>query len=318
MDKLLLDHQVTATLTKPKLPLQLVVYFIIININVFVFIFAGSGKSTYCKKMADFLKKLDRKVSIVNLDPANENMPYEASIDVMDLIKVEEAMQQFGLGPNGALMYCIETLEKNFDWLVCQIEKQDSNYFIFDCPGQVELYTHHCSVRNMLQILEGNSMRLCVVHLIDSHFCSDPHKYISALLLSLNTMLQIGLPHVNLLSKADQFQQFKSKLLFNLEFYTDVLNLKYLLDALDDCEMQKYKKLNHAIVSMIDDYSLVSFHALDASRTESLIRVKNVIDKANGYAFSTAEETSINTLLATAMGAQPETERIQHEVEPYF
>lgn len=268
--------------------------------------------------MYDFLKQLNRKVTVVNLDPANENMPYEASIDVMKLITVEEVMESMSLGPNGALMYCIEFLETNYEWLEERLKGSEFNYFLFDCPGQVELYTHHQSTRNIFAKLETQGFHLCAVHLVDSHFCSEPHKYISALLLSLSTMLQIGLPHVNLLSKADQLKEFGSKLLFNLDYYTDVLDLKYLLEALDDTErMQKYRKLNHAIVSMIEDYALVTFTPLDVNRSESLVNVKNVIDKANGYAFSASEETTINTLLATAMGAKSETERMEQNTEPY-
>lgn len=268
--------------------------------------------------MYDFLKQLNRKVTIVNLDPANENMPYEASIDVMKLITVDEVMDSMSLGPNGALMYCIEFLETNFEWLEEGLKDSEFNYFLFDCPGQVELYTHHQSTRNIFAKLETQGFHLCAVHLVDSHFCSEPHKYISALLLSLSTMLQIGLPHVNVLSKADQLKEFGEKLLFGLDYYTDVLDLKYLLEALDDTErMQKYRKLNHAIVSMIEDYALVTFTPLDANRNESLVNVKNLIDKANGYAFSASEETTINTLLATAMGAKCETDRMEQNVEPY-
>ncbi len=36
----------------------------------------GSGKTTFCEGMSQFLKSLGREVAIVNLDPANENMPY--------------------------------------------------------------------------------------------------------------------------------------------------------------------------------------------------------------------------------------------------
>lgn len=63
--------------------------------------------------------------------------------------------------------------------------------------------------------------RLAAVHLVDAHLCSDPAKYISALLLSLSTMLHLELPHVNLLSKIDLIQQY-GKLHFKLDFYTEV------------------------------------------------------------------------------------------------
>lgn len=279
----------------------------------------GSGKTTYCEKVTEFYKELDRKVSVVNLDPANENMKYDAEIDVMKLISVEDAMEHFNLGPNGALMYCVEYLETNFDWLLDQLKRSPSKYFIFDCPGQVELYTHHKSMANIFEKLEKLGYHLCTVHLIDSHYCSQPTKFISTLLLSLNTMLQMKLPHVNVLSKADLLKQFESKLLFNMDFYTDVLDLSYLIDALDNSPgFKKYKKLNAAIVGMVEDYSLVSFQPLDVNRKESLLRLKNCIDKANGYVYGAGEERNVNALLACAVGAENELSRMSNDVDPYI
>lgn len=52
----------------------------------------GTGKSTYCHRMKEFYKKIGREVSIINLDPANDRMNYEAEIDIMQLITVEDVM----------------------------------------------------------------------------------------------------------------------------------------------------------------------------------------------------------------------------------
>lgn len=128
-------------------------------------------------------------------------MGYNATIDVMELIKLEDAMANLNLGPNGALMYCMEYLEENSDWLFEKLENIKDSYLIFDMPGQVELYTHHNSIKNIFSKLEKIGYHLCAVHMVDSHYCSEPTKFISTLLLSLSTMLQIGLPHVNVLSK---------------------------------------------------------------------------------------------------------------------
>lgn len=227
-------------------------------------------------------------------------------------------MDHLKLGPNGALIYCMEYLEENFDWLLDQLKQNSSNYFIFDCPGQVELYTHHESMSRIFHKLERLGYSLCTVHLIDSHYCSEPTKFISALLLSLNTMLQMGLPHVNILSKADLLRQYESRLAFNIDFYTQVLDLKYLLEALDSAPgMRKYAKLNAAIVSLVEDYSLVTFQPLDVNRKDSLLRLKSLIDKANGYAYGAAEEKAINTLMACAVGAESENDKYNTDYAPY-
>jgi len=42
---------------------------------------------------------------------------YECDIDIADLIRLQDVMEDTRLGPNGGLMYCMEYLEKNIDWL---------------------------------------------------------------------------------------------------------------------------------------------------------------------------------------------------------
>ena len=61
----------------------------------------GSGKTTYCTGMQQFLQSLGRKVSIVNLDPANDALPYKAAVDISELITLENTLNDLELGPNG-------------------------------------------------------------------------------------------------------------------------------------------------------------------------------------------------------------------------
>lgn len=61
----------------------------------------GSGKSTYCNGMQQYLTALGRKVAVINLDPANDTLPYECAVNLMDLISLEEVMRVMKLGPNG-------------------------------------------------------------------------------------------------------------------------------------------------------------------------------------------------------------------------
>lgn len=57
--------------------------------------------------------------------------------------------------------------------------------------------------------------------------------------------------------------QFLS-LAFNLDYYTEVLDLSYLLDHLaSDPFFRHYRQLNEKLVQLIEDYSLVSFIPLN-------------------------------------------------------
>lgn len=70
-------------------------------------------------------------------DPANDALPYEAAVDVNELVQVEEVMSTQNIGPNGALVYCMELLEANLTWLLEKIKALCGHYLIFDFPGQV-------------------------------------------------------------------------------------------------------------------------------------------------------------------------------------
>ncbi|CAG8720721.1 9837_t:CDS:2, partial [Funneliformis mosseae] len=222
----------------------------------------GSGKTTYCNGMYQFLTATGRKVSVVNLDPANDFLPYQCAVNIAELITLEEAMEELKLGPNGGMMYCMEFLEKNFDWIEEKLKALGDDYILFDFPGQIELFTHHDSVKNIIERLQKLDYRLVTIHLVDAHYCTDPTKYISVLLLSLKTMLQIELPHINVLSKVDLMESY-GKLAFNLDFYTEVQDLSYLLQHLDeDPFARRFKELNKALCGLIEDFSLVGFNTL--------------------------------------------------------
>ena len=71
---------------------------------------------------------------------------------------------------------------------------------------------------------EANLVKLVVVHLTDSIILSRPSLYVSSLLLALRSMLQMDLPHLNVLTKIDNLRNYPN-LPFNLDFYTEVQDL---------------------------------------------------------------------------------------------
>jgi len=128
----------------------------------------GSGKTTYCHAIKQFLTGIGRKVVIVNLDPANDNMPFVPEWDLSELICLKDVMNLLKLGPNGGLLYCLEFLEKNFEHMEEKLKKfqEDGFYILFDCPGQVELYTHHTSVHTIVDRITRMDIRVTSFYLL--------------------------------------------------------------------------------------------------------------------------------------------------------
>ena len=146
---------------------------------------AGSGKSTFCNAIFRHCEAIRRNVKVVNLDPAAEFFEYPLTADIRDLIQVDDVMDDEALhfGPNGGLVFCMEFFSKNFDWLLEQIEEDvDDDYIIFDCPGQIELYTHLPIMRQFVEQLEKWNFRSCGVFLIDAQFLIDTSKFFSGVL----------------------------------------------------------------------------------------------------------------------------------------
>lgn len=120
----------------------------------------GAGKSTYCNGMQQFMGAVGRKASVVNLDPANDQTSYDPAIDVRALVTIEDIMKNDELGPNGSVLYALEEVEHNLDWLQERLQKLGDDYILFDCPGQVELFTHHDSLRKIFFALQKMGYRV--------------------------------------------------------------------------------------------------------------------------------------------------------------
>ena len=91
-------------------------------------------------------------------------------------------------------------------------------------PGQVELFNTHPPWKRSVDEIARWILRVCTVHLVDSHLCADQAKYVAALMLSLSSMLHLETPHVNVLSKVDPGTKVRPPD-FNLEYYADVQDL---------------------------------------------------------------------------------------------
>ena len=102
----------------------------------------------------------------------------------------------------------------------------------------------------------------------------------------------MDLPHLNVLTKMDKLSGY-GPLPFNLEFYTEVQDLSYILPhlAAENQVMRhpKFEGLNKAVVDLVEDFGLVGFETLAVENKKSMMTLLQVIDRAGGYAFGDAE-----------------------------
>lgn len=170
-------------------------------------------KSTYCAEMQRHGQTNRRSIHIVNLDPAAEAFDYKPAVDIRDLIHVDDAMEdeEMHYGPNGGLVFCMEFLLENLPWLEDQLGDDDDDYYIFDCPGQIELYTHLNVMKNLVDALQSWNFRICAVFLLDSHFMINTSSFISGAMAALSAMTCLEVSFVNVLSKIDLLSKESKK-----------------------------------------------------------------------------------------------------------
>ncbi|XP_014672319.1 PREDICTED: GPN-loop GTPase 3-like isoform X2 [Priapulus caudatus] len=213
---------------------------------------AGSGKSTYCSTIQKHGEATRRSIHVVNLDPAAEQFQYNVLADIRELIHLDDVVEDEDLhfGPNGGLVFCMEYFAQNFDWLQEQLGDGDDDYILFDCPGQIELYTHLPVMRQLVDCLQSWDFRVCSVFLLDAQFLVQTSKYFSGVLVALSTMVNLELPHINVLSKVDLLSKSTKQ---ELEKYLDP-DVSQLLGVHEDEDThwhERFYKLSRAIANLM-------------------------------------------------------------------
>jgi GTPase SAR1 family protein len=105
-------------------------------------------------------------------------------------------------------LYCVEYMLENSDWLHDELDQfGDDEYLLLDCPGQLELYTHVPIMRRILDSMKewGYDGTMVSVFCVDAAFLVDASKFLSGSLLSLSAMIALELPHVNVLTKLQNY-----------------------------------------------------------------------------------------------------------------
>jgi len=163
---------------------------------------AGTGKSTLTGVYYDWLNdQPDLDAITVNLDPGVLNLPYKADINIRDYIRIEEIMEQYSLGPNGALIACTDLMINFLKQIKKEINEFRPNHILVDTPGQMELFAFRTSGLYIFSQLGGHNS--VVNYLIDPNLAKTPGGFITALYLGLSVQTRFFVPQQYILSKVD-------------------------------------------------------------------------------------------------------------------
>lgn len=213
---------------------------------------AGSGKSLLTASLEKWLVGSDLSVTVANIDPGVDSPPYTSDVDIREYVDYGEVMNQFGLGPNGALVASLDMAVGHIDDLREEIIETERDYVLVDCPGQMELFAYRNSGPLMVQELRGDDPAVSL-YLLDSNIAKTATGYLSSMLLGVSINIRFGLPQQALLSKADILTEEEVEAI--VQWGEEVYLLEEALDQSAEGLVREYSK---SILEMLNNLDTVT------------------------------------------------------------
>mmetsp|Transcript_19149 Transcript_19149/g.34949 ORF Transcript_19149/g.34949 Transcript_19149/m.34949 type:complete len:296 (-) Transcript_19149:362-1249(-) len=164
---------------------------------------AGSGKSSFVRKLNSTLSMADKETYCVNLDPAIHELIFPALLDICDTIKFKPLMQQYGLGPNGGIMTALNLYAAQFNQVMGILESKDHlEYIIIDTPGQIEVFSWSASGSIITECL-ASGFPTSIIYVVDSSRVTDPNSFMSNMLYACSIYYKMRLPLIVVFNKTD-------------------------------------------------------------------------------------------------------------------
>jgi GTPase SAR1 family protein len=162
---------------------------------------AGSGKSLLTSALKNWYINRGEDAIAINLDPGVVSLPYEPDVDVRKTVELQKVMEEYGLGPNGALILAADLLATKLDEIQEEIDSYKAEYAIVDTPGQVELFAFRESGEFIVKESKADSKVL--LFLLDPLLANTPANFLSLALLSASVGLRMKVPKISVLTKRD-------------------------------------------------------------------------------------------------------------------
>ena len=165
---------------------------------------AGSGKTTFVQRLNAHLRSKKTPPYVINLDPAVLRIPYGANIDIRDSIKYKKVMENYQLGPNGAIVTSLNLFSTKIDQVIKLVEnkKDKFEHCVIDTPGQIECFVWSASGAIITESF-ASSFPTVVAYIIDTPRNSSPTTFMSNMLYACSILYKTKLPMVLVFNKTD-------------------------------------------------------------------------------------------------------------------
>lgn len=198
---------------------------------------AGSGKTTFVQRLNAHLHERERAPYLINLDPAVLQVPFGCNIDIRDSINYKKVMENYNLGPNGAIVTSLNLFATKIDQVLQIMNKRskDFEHCIVDTPGQIECFVWSASGAILTEAF-ATEFPTIIAYIIDTPRSSSPTTFMSNMLYACSILYKLKLPMIVVFNKTDirkhefakewmtDFEKFQESLRDNTELNDETSN----------------------------------------------------------------------------------------------
>lgn len=177
------------------------------------------------QRLNSHLHTKEKPPYVLNLDPAVTKVPYGANIDIRDSVHYKKVMEDYNLGPNGAIMTSLNLFATKIDQVLNLIEKRapQVDHVIIDTPGQIEAFIWSASGAIITDAM-ASAFPTVLAYIVDTPRTTSPATFMSNMLYACSILYKTKLPMIVVFNKTDiQDAEFAKEWMSDFEVFQQVL-----------------------------------------------------------------------------------------------
>uniref|UniRef100_A0A7E4VFK8 GPN-loop GTPase n=1 Tax=Panagrellus redivivus TaxID=6233 RepID=A0A7E4VFK8_PANRE len=240
---------------------------------------AGSGKSSFVQALTSHLHKKRNFPYVINLDPAVRKVIFPANIDIRDTVDYKKVMKDYELGPNGAIMTCLNLCCTRLQEMLGLVSARSSQFpvCLVDAPGQIEAFTWSAS-GSIITDSFASMFPTVIAYVVDSARSTNPTTFMSNMLYACSILYRMKLPFFLVLNKSDIVDPaFLQKWMQDYE---------QLGASIEDAREAYINNLTHSLSLVLDEfYASIPTVKVSARTGEGMDDVMATIEKCKAEYF---------------------------------
>ncbi|KAI5950156.1 hypothetical protein KGF54_005304 [Candida jiufengensis] len=186
---------------------------------------AGSGKTTFMQRLNSYLHQKKQIPYVINLDPAVLKVPFGCNIDIRDSIKYKKVMEEYNLGPNGAIVTSLNLFSTKIDQVIKLVDKKQDKIkeVIVDTPGQIECFIWSASGSIITEAF-ASTYPTMIAYIVDTPRNTNPTTFMSNMLYACSILYKTKLPMIVVFNKTDiQSCEFAKEWMSDFEVFQEAI-----------------------------------------------------------------------------------------------